>query len=171
MIEYFDVLDQHGNKLGKTQPKGSPMAPGEYYLGVHVYLYNPQKEFLMHQRSMNKSFRPGAWETVLEHTIAGETSAETAQRGMEEEMGLTIPLELFQQTPWVEIASYRKSHNHILHVYVMAYDFDMAQVTTPPAEVMAVKAFSFAEMIAHMENMTYRPPEYQEKLLGLLHQI
>lgn len=171
MTEYFDVLDQHGNKLGKTQAKGSPMAPGEYYLGVHVYIYNGDKEFLMHQRSMDKAFRPGGWETVLEHAVAGETSAETARRGVQEEMGLDIPLDVFGQYEKVVVDSYRTLYQHILHVYVVAYDFDIGQVVIQPSEVMDCRAFSYEEMVAHVQQMDYRPQDYRDAVLGLMGQI
>jgi len=159
-MEQFDILDRNGNPTGILADKGSALKPGQYYLGTHVYVFNSAMEFLIQQRSYDKKFLPGGWDICLEHTIAGETSLDCAVRGLQEEIGLTVPatcLRFVQRFIWEE-------DNHIVDVYFLQAAFDISKLILPPSEVIGAKAISKAEMLALVENMYYRPEEYKREI-------
>ena len=89
-MELFDILDKDGKPTGLTATKGTQLQDGHYYLGIHVYIFNSSMEFLLQQRSYDKTFLPGGWDVVLEHAIPGETSRECATRGIKEEIGIYV---------------------------------------------------------------------------------
>jgi len=161
-VEQFDILDRSGNPTGRLADKGTPLKPGQYYLGTHLYIFNSAMEFLVQQRSYDKKFLPGGWDVCLEHAIAGEASLECAVRGLQEEIGLTVPatcLRFVQRFIWEE-------DNHIVDVYFLQTEFDVSTLILPPNEVIGAKAISKAEMLTLIENMYYRPEEYRRVLLG-----
>jgi len=161
-VEQFDVLDKTGNLMGFTAEKGSKLKAGQYYLGTHAYIYNQSFEFLIQQRSFNKNFLPGGWDVHLEHTIAGEASADCVCRGLKEEIGLTVhktelipPKRFF----WHE-------YNHIIDVYFIQIDFNLEGLSLADDEVIAVKVIPKNEMINLVAKMHYRPSEYRQYVMN-----
>jgi len=57
-MEQFDILDKTGCKTGLVANKGAQLAQWQYYLGVHVYVYNHAKEFLVQQRAYDRRNKP-----------------------------------------------------------------------------------------------------------------
>ncbi|WP_291573884.1 hypothetical protein [Clostridium sp. UBA4548] len=45
-MEQFDILNKNGEPAGLTADKGTELKEGQYYLGVHAYIYNSPNEFL-----------------------------------------------------------------------------------------------------------------------------
>ena len=60
-MEQFDIIDRNGIPIGLLANKGTLLQRGQYYLGVHAYIFNSSKEFLVQQRSFTKEFLPGGW--------------------------------------------------------------------------------------------------------------
>ncbi len=54
MIELWDIVDEHGNRTGKTMVKGTPMKKGEYHLSVSVWIQNDAGDYLVSQRVPTK---------------------------------------------------------------------------------------------------------------------
>ena len=48
-MEIWDILDENGNKTGKTIDKADPMsrAPGVYHQGVDVWIINSENKILI----------------------------------------------------------------------------------------------------------------------------
>lgn len=88
-MELWDVLDENGNKTGRTVERGQPMAQNEYHLVVHVWVVNSKGEFLISKRSPDKSF-PNMWESAGGSAIAGEDSLTAAIRETREELGIVL---------------------------------------------------------------------------------
>jgi len=161
-MEQFDILDRNGNPTGFLADKGSALKPNQYYLGTHVYVFNSAMEFLVQQRSYDKKFLPGGWDICLEHTIAGETSLECAVRGLQEEIGLTVPatcMRFVKRFIW-------ETDNHIGDVYFLQTEFDVSKLVFSPNEVIGAKTISKIEMLALIMGMYYRPEEYRQILFG-----
>jgi len=161
-MEQFDILDKNGNPTGHTADKGTPLPPGQYYLGTHVYIFNSKNEFLLQQRALDKKFLPGGWDIHCEHTMAGESSIKCAIRGLQEELGLTAPANGFRfakRFTWEE-------DNHFVDIYFLQTEFDITKLTLPPREVIGAKAIPLPEMLTLVENMHYRPDEYRQFILS-----
>ena len=160
MIEQFDILDICGIPTGATANRGTQLKDVEYYLGVHVYIYNTEGEFLLQQRSYNKNFLPGGWDVVLEHIVAGETSVEGAIRGITEEVGICIPksdMKLAGRFIW-------NTYHHIIDVYFAKADFAISELSLRNEEVIAAKMVSKDDMLELILKMDYRPVEYRQHI-------
>jgi len=164
-IEQFDILDVTGKPTGITADKGTKLQDGQYYLGIHVYVYNSCGKFLLQQRSYNKKFLPGGWDILCEHVIAGETSREGALRGLREEIGLHVPeadLHFVERMRW-------EADHHIVDIYFAKADFTPDELTLQSSEVISAKMVSLEEMLALISQMDYRPTEYRQFMKEFLH--
>ena len=89
MAELWDILDENGNATGRLHERGKPLGKGEYHLSVCVWIANDGGEFLISQRSANKSF-PYTWECTGGNAIAGDDSLTTALKEVNEELGIVL---------------------------------------------------------------------------------
>jgi len=159
VAEQFDILDISGTPTGIAD-KGTPLNDGQYYLGVHVYIYNSDGEFLLQQRSYNKNFLPGGWDVVLEHVIAGESSLEGAMRGIREEIGLFVSksdMKFAGRFIW-------NTYHHIIDVYFVRANFNVSALLLQNEEVIGAKMVSKDDMLELLSNMDYRPVEYRKHI-------
>lgn len=61
-MEYWDLYDKDKNKLNKTVKRGDYLSDDEYHLVVNAWIMNDKNEFLISQRSSNKtSFNVGMY--------------------------------------------------------------------------------------------------------------
>lgn len=86
-MEFWDLLDENRNKLGKTHVRGVELTNGEYHVVVEIFTINKDGRILLTQRDPVKT-HPLLWETTGGSITAGETSVEGAARELEEETGL-----------------------------------------------------------------------------------
>jgi len=91
-MEYWDLYDKNKNKLDKKVKRGDILDDNEYHLVVNVWLKNDNNEFLIVQRSVNKTY-PLMWECVGGSVLSGESSIEASIREVSEELGITINIE------------------------------------------------------------------------------
>lgn len=89
MAELWDIYDRERNLTGRTVERGQPMAPDEYHLVVHVWIRNRRGEWLLSQRTPNKTF-PLKWEPTGGSVTSGEDSLTGALREVREELGLAL---------------------------------------------------------------------------------
>jgi isopentenyldiphosphate isomerase len=96
--EHFDVLDESGAPTGRTAPRSTVHREGLLHRAVHVWLLEPERgELLLQQRALVKDSWPGRWDiSSAGHLSAGESSLPTAQRELEEELGISLPLGRFE---------------------------------------------------------------------------
>lgn len=163
-MERFDVLDREGNPLGETACKGTTLPDGQYYLGVHAYIYNARGEFLLQQRALDKAFRPGGWDIHMGHVVAGETSLEAVRREVHEEVGLpeaALSPRLIGRVAW-------DWYHHLIDIYAIEVEFDLGSLVMQPEEVIGVKAVPTSEMESMIPEMTYRPEAYRNLIARFL---
>jgi len=89
MTEYWDLYDKDRNKINKVVKRGEYLSDDEYHIVVNVWIRNSNNEFLITQRSENKS-HPLMWECTGGSALSGETSLEAAIREVKEELGIDI---------------------------------------------------------------------------------
>ncbi|HLN61669.1 MAG TPA: NUDIX domain-containing protein [Symbiobacteriaceae bacterium] len=89
MVELWDILDKNGNVTGRVHERGKPMNKGEYHLEVNVWIENDNGEYLISQRSPNKTF-PNMWECTGGNAVAGDDSLATALKEAKEELGIIL---------------------------------------------------------------------------------
>lgn len=88
-MEYIDVYDKDRKRLGKVYPRGKALLPGEYEITVQVIVFNSNHEMLIQKRQTSKKWFADLWDcSAAGCVVAGENSAEAAQREVKEELGL-----------------------------------------------------------------------------------
>ena len=88
-MEYWDLYDKDRNKLNKIVKRGDYLNDNEYHLVINAWIKNKNNEFLITQRSRNKS-HPLMWECTGGSALMGETSLEAAIREVNEETGIDV---------------------------------------------------------------------------------
>ena len=155
LAEFWDVLDENGNATGRFHERGKPMGEGEYNLSVSVWIENDNGEFLISQRTQNKSY-PGMWETTGGNAITGDDSLTTALKETYEELGITL---LPQNGRIIKHQTRKCVCGHCLaDVWLFRQNVDISTVTLAPEETcgaMWVSRDELDRMIAEGTFMTW----------------
>eukprot|EP01025_Chloroclados_australasicus_P058141 TRINITY_DN727_c1_g1_i5.p1 TRINITY_DN727_c1_g1~~TRINITY_DN727_c1_g1_i5.p1 ORF type:complete len:191 (+),score=17.72 TRINITY_DN727_c1_g1_i5:68-574(+) len=98
MPEYFDLLDENGNMTGEKKERSAVHRDGDWHRAVHIWLFvRSTGELLLQKRAMCKESWAGMWDiSCAGHISSGNKSLFTAQREMQEELGLDLPQEAFE---------------------------------------------------------------------------
>ena len=87
--EHFEVFAEDGSSHG-LMPRDVVHRTGAWHKACQVFVYNRQGQLLLQQRSADKDLHPHCWDSsVGEHLKPGETFIAGAQRGLQEELGIT----------------------------------------------------------------------------------
>lgn len=162
--EKFDILGRDGNPTGQIANKGTKLRAGQYYLGVHAYIYNSQGAFLLQRRALDKEFLPGGWDIHMGHAVAGETSAECLKREIFEEIGLAIEGDSIlpvKRMCW-------EQYHHMVDIYFLKVDFEIGRLSLQKSEVISVKSVSTGDMLSLVSAMDYRPEEYRRLVTDII---
>lgn len=83
------LVDQEGRPTAIADKTGAHRAPGMLHLAFSVFVFSPQEDLLLQQRSRAKYHFPGVWaHTCCSHPGPGEDVVESAERRLAEELGL-----------------------------------------------------------------------------------
>lgn len=89
MIEYWDLYNENRELLNKTIKRGEKLQDNEYHLVTNAWIINDNNEFLITQRSENKT-HPLMWECTGGSALKGETTLDAAIREVKEELGIDL---------------------------------------------------------------------------------
>lgn len=94
--EYFDILDEIGNKTGKIKLRNEVHRDGDWHKAVHIWIINQNNEILLQRRCATKDSNPNMLDiSCAGHLTAGDDSITGAIRELKEELNLDInPTEL-----------------------------------------------------------------------------
>lgn len=82
--EYFDLLDENGNKTGKTKLRNEVHRDGDWHKAVHIWIINENGDVLLQRRCATKDSNPN----MLDISSAGHLSG--AIRELKEELNIDV---------------------------------------------------------------------------------
>lgn len=89
-IEYFPIVDETGNTIGKETRKKCHAGTFLLHPVVHLHIFNSKGELYLQKRSDKKDIQPGKWDTsVGGHVDFGEDIITALYRETKEELGIT----------------------------------------------------------------------------------
>jgi isopentenyl-diphosphate delta-isomerase len=95
--EWFDVVDEQDQIVG-TCPRSQVHRRRLLHRAIHVFLFRPNGEILIHKRSASKEEFPSVWTSSCSgHVSSGDGYPETARRELLEELGIETDLRELQK--------------------------------------------------------------------------
>ncbi len=140
MPEIWNLLDENGDKIGKTMCKGEPVPKGLYHLGVDVWIVNSENKILIQKRSPHKRNSPNVWAMTGGSNIKGETTLQTIEREVLEELGIQLKVQDLQ------LMKTYKTGEVWLEEYFVKQEVELQDIVMQEAEVCDVKWASFDEI-------------------------
>ena len=158
--EIWDLYSENRELLGRDHIRGEQLPIDGYHLVVHVWIRNSKGEYLISQRSANRSRYPLMWECVGGSVVKGEDSLQGAIREVKEEVGIDLEPDkghvLFTK---VRKIMEGKIVNDIVDVWLFDYDGEVNLSDATTDEVAQV---------AWMDREQIRDLHEQKMLVGTL---
>ena len=133
-MERFDVYDKNRQLMGYTYPRGTKLKDGEHRTVVHICIFNKKGEMLIQQRADCKKLWPNCWDiTAGGNVVADETSSESANRELFEELGIEVDFSNIR--PHLTI----NFENGFDDYYFLELDPNLDTLTLQEDEVKAIK--------------------------------
>lgn len=105
--EYFDVLDENGNKTGKTKLRSEVHRDGDWHKSVHIWILNEKGDVLLQRRCPTKDSNPNMLAaSCAGHLEAGDDSLACAVRELKEELGLDVRPEELQYVDTFKVSKH-----------------------------------------------------------------
>lgn len=139
-MELWDLLDENGNKIGKTHIRGEEYPIGFYHLGVDIWLKNSKGELLVQKRSKNKESHPGVWAMTGGSALSGESSIDAIHRETLEELGIDIDISK------LKFLNVLKTNKAFIDTYLYEIDVDIKDLKLQKEEVEEAAWFSPKEI-------------------------
>ncbi len=145
-IEYFDVLDENGNKTGEIKTKEQIIKDRNFYRIVNLWIINPKTKYILIQkRSSTKDIDPNKWDlTAGGHVDAGETSLEAIIRETKEELGIDISNDNIIKAFEVK---HDKEKRNFVDIYLLEKEVDIKEIVLQTSEVSDIKYFSINKLM------------------------
>ncbi|REJ85681.1 MAG: NUDIX domain-containing protein [Planctomycetota bacterium] len=147
--ELFDVCDGNDVVIGQAT-RGEVHQRGLLHRAVHIFVFNSRGELLLHRRSAGKDEYPLRFTSSASgHLSAGEDYHSAAVRELEEELGLTSPLEFLTSLP----AGPETANEHS-HLYRTQTD-DM-----PTPDPFEIESIEYVEVEALARRVAESPEKF-----------
>jgi 16S rRNA (adenine1518-N6/adenine1519-N6)-dimethyltransferase len=155
--EIFDVCDENDCVIG-TAPRSRVHAEWLLHRAVHVFVFTTKGQLLLQRRSATKDESPlKLTSSASGHLGAGESYETAAIREMQEEIGLTGPLEFLVKIP----ASQETANEHTVLYRMMSDD----PPKPDPAEILRMEVVTLPEAQRMLET---DPDDFSSPLRVLL---
>ncbi|CAN6245807.1 unnamed protein product [Urochloa humidicola] len=145
--ERLDVLNAAGEKTGVSKPRSEVHRDGDYHRAVHVWIYSESTgELLLQRRADCKDSWPGQWDiSSAGHISAGDSSLFSAQRELEEELGIKLPVDAFEllfvflQECVINNGTYTNNEYNDVYLVTTLTPIPLEAFTLQESEVSAVR--------------------------------
>jgi len=158
--EYFDVVNED-NVVVRQELRSVVHRTGLWHRGMNIFLFTPDGKLLVQKRSKDKDTFPSALDcSVSEHVKAGEEYAQTAVRGLREELGI----EGIELRPLIEFSMpYGTNDNEISQMFEGTVDPNT--VRFDPVEIQQISYHTHDELLAMMNTRAVPFSRWFEQLL------
>lgn len=168
MAEYFDILNEKGEKLGIKKERKEVHRDGDWHKAVHIWIFNENGEVLLQRRSADKDSDPNMLDiSCAGHLTSGDNSLKGAIRELKEELNLDItPTEL----KFITTLRRRPKHNNGFKdneyddLYILRTDKRIEELKYQEeeiSEIFYVPYKKFKEMIKNRQkDLVIYPDEY-----------
>lgn len=94
--EILDIVDLQ-NQVVRVATREEACQIGWLHRAVSILVYNTEGKIFLQQRSSSKKVFPLYWDiSVAEHVRSGESFIEAAKRGLQEELGISVEVNLIR---------------------------------------------------------------------------
>lgn len=164
-MEYFDIVDEYGNKTGGIVERTLAHRTGVPHRTAHVWIFRYKDDVLqvlIQKRCLAKDSFPGCYDiSSAGHVSAGQEYEESALRELKEELGVTIqPDQLincgihnfhtvnnFRGIPYDD--------NQASQVYILWLDMEADAFTLQESEIESVRWIGFEECIQAVKDHAF----------------
>lgn len=156
--EYVVLVDENNQPVGQELKSAVHTKDTPLHRGFSLFLFNPQGQLLLQQRSSHKVTWPLVWSnSCCGHPAEHESSVEAAQRRLKVELSIT------EAEVWEVISDYRYRaerfgvvENEICPILVGVSE----QLPQPqPEEVEAIRWISWEDWLTEVR---FKPHDYSE---------
>lgn len=172
--EYFDVLDENGNKTRKIKLRNEVHRDGNWHKSVHIWILNDNGDVLLQRRCPTKDSNPNMLDiSCAGHLSAGDESLDAAIRELKEELNLDIGKEELQFIKTIKKSSkYTESfiNNEFSDMYILRTNkeiTDMRYQEEEITEIFFVSYKKFKEMVKNRQPDLLRHEEEFEILFSI----
>ena len=137
-MELIDILDEFGNKIGKTSTIKELHTSGKWHKIVGIIIYDFNNNILVQQRALKQISSPGKWDIAAAgHVNSGETEIDAIKRELFEEIGLDL----------------EEDKKHLEDIYIAQIDSNCIEsFNIQKDEVQQVKWISINELKEMIKN-------------------
>lgn len=157
-LEPIEVLDEEGIATGKVGMLDDVVGQGLWCRSTHVWLINSKQEIYIQQRSFKMFNNPGKWgEAGGGYVTSGHTILETAKKEIQEELGLYIEGNKFENLGEIKQIEKRrdgKITRQFVAVYLVEVDFDESDVVHSEHDVIDGKFVYFKDLKNYIDTKT-----------------
>lgn len=151
MDEIIDILDEMtGEKTGETISKKEAHKTGIWHGAIHILIIDRgHNKTLLQKRCAQKQLYPNTWDIAVGgHISAGESDLTSAERELEEELGLN-PSDY--EIKFVEKVQEKLNNNGVISneyvsIFVIYADIDVNNIVLQEEEVSEIKWCSKEEL-------------------------
>lgn len=157
-MERWDLLDEKGNKTGKTITKKHEFKENDYHLFVHIWIVNSKGEMLIQKRADHLKNAAGLWAITGGAVFAGEDSMTAAKREVKEELGIDIKL--------IGKPVRHRRRNAFTDIWLAQSDVNLEDIVLQKEEVTDVKWVRGQELKLMLEKGVFQ--RYDDKYFAIV---
>jgi isopentenyldiphosphate isomerase len=172
--EYFDLLNEKGERIGKTKLRSEVHRDGDWHKAVHIWIINNKGDILLQRRCATKDSNPNMLDiSCAGHLSAGDDSLTGAIRELKEELNLDVNKEDLEYIKTLKRSSkYTETfiNNEFDDLYILRTDKkleDMEYQKEEISEIMYVPYKEFKKMVQNKQPDLLRHDEEFEILFNL----
>lgn len=160
MVEIWDILDENGDKTGRTVVRGEPLLHGEYYLAVHIWIQNGKGEYLIQKRAADKPLWPGLWAATGGAAVSGEGSLDAALRETEEELGVK------PDRGRLRFLGRLRKKDWFTDIWILEQDISLQSIVMQPGEVEDVRWVDKEQILGMVHRREFVEYSYLDAFLN-----